>query len=287
MIHLPSNKVLGSFIITIALVFSIIIAFGREKSGEAINFANNLVAGEKISIPENTDWKNELNEISISGDPIKLAEANNEASQKTTLTESVSVSLMSNYLSLRQNESLDIESAQNLIDQTDSFLYGYGLTLYTEKDLNIIEDNTKLALERYGEELGNILKNSKSGKKMINEVEVFKEAVGSEDPEKLKELENVAKVYDQISLNMLKMQVPRVSVKAHLDMVNGIRGVSLALNNLKDLFTDPVLGLEGMRKYQESAQFYFSARKATAQFLLVKKVNYKQGSGGYYLIYGI
>ncbi len=83
------------------------------------------------------------------------------------------------------------------------------------------------------------------------------------------------------------MQVPNRFAKAHLDLVNGLYGISESLKNLRSLFTDPILALEGMRRYQESAKLYFSARQAISEYLLYKKINYKQGTGGYYLMYGI
>jgi len=279
----PSKKIVSLFIITAACVFAVIVAFGQEKSGKAINFASNMVAGEKVDIPENPDWQTDLGKVSEDLAPIEI-EGGDEGPK--TLTEEMSVSLMSNYLSMKESGTLTPETALKLVDQTDEFLWQYGLDPYTEKDLRIIPDNGLVSIQKYGEDVGNALRNNKTTQ-IKNELEIFKEAVETNNPEKVKDLLAVALVYEEISAKLLQTSVPKKFVKAHIDMLNGLRGVSLALKDLSKLFVDPVLGLEGMRKYQASANLYFQARTATAQYLLLSQINYKQGSGGYYLIYGI
>jgi hypothetical protein len=39
--------------------------------------------------------------------------------------------------------------------------------------------------------------------------------------------------------------------------------------------------------YNKNATIFIGAKKAVAEFLLKNNINYKQGTGGYYLIYGI
>ena len=59
------------FILTVALVVAVIITFGREKSSEIIGSVNNLVAGEKMSVPENPNWQNELGGVTTNTEPIQ------------------------------------------------------------------------------------------------------------------------------------------------------------------------------------------------------------------------
>jgi hypothetical protein len=79
-----------------ALVSSIIIAFGKEKSSTAINFASNLVAGDKIAVSENPDWQKELSQVAT---PIDVS---NSTDSDQTVTDTVSTTFLSNYLALKQ-----------------------------------------------------------------------------------------------------------------------------------------------------------------------------------------
>ena len=112
---MPSKKIISVFIVVAALVFAIIIAFGRDKSSVVINVASNLVTGDKISIPENPAWQEELLKANAKAEKVQIE---NSTSTEETVTDKASIGLISNYLALKQNNKLDSTSAQKLIDQT-------------------------------------------------------------------------------------------------------------------------------------------------------------------------
>src|SRR3989344_9272733 len=155
---LPSKKVLSTFILVMAMVVAIIIAFGKDKSSTAINFASDLVARDKISIPTNQNWQAELGNVAVNLDQTK--QEDNESIEETA-TDIVSRSLISNYLALKQNGTLNKESAQKLIDQTLALTNQLGGQVVLETKLNIIPDNGVQTITDYGNNLGNILKNNK------------------------------------------------------------------------------------------------------------------------------
>lgn len=277
---LPSRKVLSLLVLTIALVASIIIVFGKEKSGQAINFANNLVAGEKFNIPENESWQTEVSQVAK---PINVPEL---AAEEQTVTDTVSTTILSNYLALKQNNTLTQESAQNLIDQTIDFIgYDNGKTK-TEADLNIIADNGLTTITEYGENLGNILKKNKPAV-IKNEIEVITKALESSNQSKIEELKTIANVYNNIANDLLKMKVPKTFVRAHLDLINGSNGMGLALYNMQQVFQDPIKSLPAFQAYNFNASIFKNSLKATNTFIMQNKVVYKQGAGGYYLLYGL
>ena len=282
---MPSKKVLSVFVLTGALVAATIIAFGKDKAGAAINFASNLVAGEKVSVPENPNWQNELSDVAPLSDQTQSSDTASQNSGEENTTDTVSTALVSNYLALKQNGTLDQESAQKLIDQAASYVENSSFKKITAAELNIIPDNGKQTIADYGENLGNILRNNRP-KEVKNEMQIVGAAVSSEDSSKINELDGIIVIYEKIANELTKMPVPRTFVKAHLDMVNGTKGAASALREIKIVFSDPIKSLQGMQLYQSSATIFAQALKATAIFLN-QNVAYKQGSGGYYLIYGI
>ncbi|PIR39951.1 MAG: hypothetical protein COV33_02455 [Candidatus Zambryskibacteria bacterium CG10_big_fil_rev_8_21_14_0_10_34_34] len=280
---LPSKKVLSIFILVMAMVVAIIIAFGKDKSSTAINFASNLVAGDKISIPTNQNWQVELGNITVNIDPPKEEDI---TPPEETDTDIISRSLTANYLALKDSGKLDSTSAQKLIDQTTNYIGQINTPIIPITQLNVIADNGNQSMIDYGENLGNILKNNRPTKAK-NEIDIITKAIESRDVSKINELDGVIETYKKITEELLKMPVPKTFFRAHLDMTNGMRNMALAMIEMKSVFNDPIKGLSALQLYQEGANMFASAIQATNTFISQNKIIYKQGSGGYYLLYGI
>lgn len=278
----PSKKVLSIFILTAGLVGAIIIAFGREKGSEAINFASNLVVGEKISIPENTGWQNELQNIGVATNSVQTT----EATTTQTATDILAQSLMANYLSLKQSGTLDQTSAQKLVDQSVSLFDELQNQADFDIKLNLIPDNGRQTIADYGENLGMILKNNKPAQ-IINEVEIINEALNTKNEAGLSKLDSIITTYSKTANDLAKMPVPKTFEKAHLDIFRGIKAMAISLGQIKNMFDDPVTGLSALQIYTVGQNLYFQSMKATVDFINQNKVVYKQSSGGYYLLYGI
>jgi hypothetical protein len=169
---LPSKKVLSVFVVIAALVASIIIAFGRDKTSSAVNFASNLVAGDKVSIPENPSWQNELGVV---GENQEQIQTESGTTTEETTTDVISRTLIANYLALKQSDKLDNISAQELVDKTLEYIEKSGGEVVKITQLNIIPDNGKETMASYGENLGNILKSNKP-KEVKKELEIIKKA---------------------------------------------------------------------------------------------------------------
>lgn len=288
---LPSKKVLSVFIVIAALVASIIITFGRDKSSQAINFASNLVIGEKISLPENPDWQDELGGAippAQAGQDVEPVQVGGGTSTPETVTDTVSTSFMSNYLALKQSGTLDATSAQKLVDQTINYIdqKTTQTSAITQRDLNVIADNGKQSIIDYGEALGNIAK-SKTQTDIKEELGILMQMTQSEDQSKINDLDDIITDYENIAAALTKMPVPKTFVKAHLDLVNSTNGITSAFKEIKNVFNDPLRGLTALQLYQKSATTLSLAMNATITFIKQNNIIYKQGSGGYYLLYGI
>ncbi len=277
---LPSRKVLSLMVLTIALVASIIIVFGKEKSGQAINFANNLVAGEKFNIPENDGWQTEVNQVAK---PIDVPELEAE---EQTVTDTVSTTILSNYLALKQNDALTQESAQELIDQASDYIKQNTPTKTQLADLKIVE-SSKESIATYGETLGEILRRNKP-KNFIDEISVIEKIVGGTNNKSINnELEIVIKNYQSLATEIKKMPVPKILAKTNLEMISGLEGITYGLEEIKKISNDPLLGLEGIKVYKLGGNLFIQALKTATEFIKQSNIDYKQGSGGYYLFYGI
>ena len=282
---LPSKKVLSVFIITAALVVAIIIAFGRDKSSAAINFASDLVAGEKLTIPENQNWQDELTNVVPSTNQVANEKGD---SSENGVTDTIATTLISNYLALKQNGSLTGESAQKLIDQTIEYVEKNSsqTALISESGLNIVADNGKTSISQYGENLGMIFKTNRP-KDLKVAIDIVTKAIQSNDPAKIGELDGIITVYEKVLSELIKMPVPKTFVKAHLDVVNSIKSGTVALKEMRTSLDDPFKTLAAVGQYQKSVTTFVQVFQAINVFIVKNNIIYKQGSGGYYLLYGI
>lgn len=284
---LPSKKVLSIFILTAALVVATIIAVGGEKSSEAISFGSNLVAGEKVEIPEKANWQSELGTLNSFTDTTTDPQSGADPEKtEETATDSISKSLISNYLTLKQNGSLNQESAQKLIDQTATMAEGLQNSVVLEVKLNVIIDGGAQTISNYGENLGRILRNNKPAEAK-NEVQIITAALNSKDQSKINELDEIIAVYEKIAAELQKMPVPRTFVESHTDMVKGIKGIAFSLREMNNAFDDPIKSLASTELYGQSVTTFADSLNATKNFISRNKIIYKQGSGGYYLFHGL
>lgn len=287
MISLPSKRAQSIIVILLGVTVGIVLIFGQNTVKSGVKSINTLVAGEKVALPENPNWQEDFGKATAGtiNSSITLETATS-ASSSQTLTDTVSRSLMANYLVLKQNGSLDANTAQNLVTNTAGYIQAMKAEKITVNALNLIPDNGQKTMTEYGDRLGNIIKSNRPAKSM-NEVEIIKSAVQTRNTEEIKELEKIALIYSNIAKDLQKMPVPQKFARAHLDIVNSLLGISASLNQITKIFEDPMQGLAALQTYQESSSTYVSAHKSIIDFLTQNKISYKQGSGGYYLMHGI
>ncbi len=287
MISLPSKRAQSIIVILLGVTVGIVLIFGQNTVKSGVKSINTLVAGEKVALPENPNWQEDFGKATAGTINSSITLENSaSASSSQTLTDTVSRSLMANYLVLKQNGSLDANTAQNLVTNTAGYIQAMKAEKITVNALNLIPDNGQKTMTEYGDRLGNIIKSNRPAKSM-NEVEIIKSAVQTRNTEEIKELEKIALIYSNIAKDLQKMPVPRKFARAHLDIVNSLLGISASLNQITKIFEDPMQGLAALQTYQESASTYVSAHKSIIDFLTQNKISYKQGSGGYYLMHGI
>jgi hypothetical protein len=279
---LPSKKVINIFILAAGLVTAVIITFGGDKASTAINYANTITAGEKVSLPTNPNWQSEL---VLTNNPSEQAQATTTKTTPDTLTDTISKTLIGNYLVLKQNNELNQQSAQALVDQS------VGIISSEEKVdspiiLNIISDNGRMSMQNYGENLGLIIKNNTSASS-DEDFNALIEAIKSGDQTKINGLQKNIDIYDKVLNEMLKIPVPQSFAKTHTEMIRGLMLSSSGLKNLMSVLNDPLLGFSGLGMLREGSDMFAVAMQSTQLSIYESGIVYEQGSGGYYLIYGI
>ncbi len=285
---MPSRKIVSISIIAVALVASVILAFGKNSSlGVRGELAKRglLSKGPEIRLPENKNWLSDLSPLTLNPSDISSL----EASSTQNLTEQVSESLIANYLSLRQSGNLDSTSALNLVNQAANFAESSSASgpKYSSADIVVSIDNSQEAVRKYGAELGNAFKINKPAK-TINEILLFSVILQSQDKSRISELKEISKNYKNVSSSIINIKVPSSYASLELELLNSLEKIAGSIDELTLIFEDPLRSMQAISNYQGGyVGFTTAINKIRFKILKDDKVIYKQGESGYYLYYGI
>lgn len=283
---MPSRKIISIFIISCALVFSIIMGFGNNRVSQKINNsltkAGVLTKGPEINIPKNSSWQSDLSPLVLNKSTSTIT-ANN-----TNLTEKVSESLFANYISLKQNGGLNNTSAQTLLTQALNYSeQGIVGQKYTTADIVVSPQNDADTIKKYGNELGNAFKVNRPATPK-NEVLIFSESVQAKDPEKIKQLKEIALTYRRILNTSKNIRVPSAFSGMHIDLLNNLDRLATSVEDMSVVFDDPLRATRSLGTYQSGyIGLLNSISRIRISILKDHKVIYEQAESGYYLYYGI
>ncbi len=269
-------------VLAVGFVVAIIFLFNDKATSLTESKVGMLTAGDKIQIAQNPNWQNEIDGVTEDIQPISTSPAESSG----TLTDNLSVSLMSNYLSMKQSGTFDSQKAQNLLDSSlQYFDSSYNLPV-KDPSFTTISDNGKQSIQKYGEDLGTVFK-ANTPAQPKNEIQILTAVANSRSTEKLAEIDEILSVYNQIEVDLTKVSVPATFTKSHYDMIKGLRGIVAGLTEMKGVASDPIKSLVSVKTYRENVDLFQNAYLSTRAYIYKQNIFYKQGSGGYYLLYGI
>jgi hypothetical protein len=276
---MPSRKIISILILASALVTGIILASGKNSTQSNREQVVALKTPEvKLSAQNVGDWKKDLSVLPASNN---ISTTSNE-----TLTDQVGQSLVANYLALKQQGTLDSDSAQTLIDQTEKFIDNASQSKYTSANIVISNDNSAAAIKTYGSAVGSALKiNTPSQPK--NEGAIFVEMIKNKDADLAEDLRDIARVYGNIAGSLLKIPVPSSLSSMHLKTINSLQGLAESVDTMSRAQEDPLKSLQGINLYSTSHASFVESLSEIKMGINRKGVIYKQGEGGYYLFFGI
>lgn len=261
-------RILGAFLIGTGLLSVSLFMTSKNMPGTGFNTQTNLVAAAApvrgyIPITDSDgdgipDWRKNLREATI----IKLATAETASSTytpPTTLTGQLAIDLLQRsvlaegYGEFGESEESILNSAQAMIMKAASD------KLYTRADIIISDDNSIEALERYGARVAEIalVRGVPGGTE--NEAVITKNAMDKNNPALLAELELIAVAYEALRDDMLREPVPRSQINHHTNLTNAYHALSVDVRAMQQAFTDPLLTMTRLKRYQDDADgLYYS-----------------------------
>ncbi len=295
--YLPSKKFLVIIVAVLLLAGGLFLAsragnFGSNAdSAEKFSYFSNLFKdndkdsdSDGLKDWEETLWKTDPNNPDIDGDGVMDGEEVKAArnplkpgpddqlkinitvgnlvsagANELTKTDILARDFFANFLSLYQSGKLDEQTKEKL---TESFLAEINQEQLPDKykisDIKIINDNSKEAMELYGNKLENVLNGHIIPE---NEFVIFERAVKNEDQKEIQKLEPIASAYFQASQEILAIEAPSSASEMHLNLINSFFNIAKCIEKMETVFHDPVNAITGLKIYQKEIQSSSGALK--------------------------
>ncbi len=278
---MPSRKVVSIFIISVALVFTIIYSSGKNGQSPPSNLS---LSSKKVEVRagENNDWEEEVKTLSAKN---SLPSAD---SKPETLTDEFGRSFLANYISMKQSGTLDGTGALNLLDKSAQFINKASVSSnLTLKDVLVSTDNSKAAVQKYGNDLGLAFKLNRPSTPHQNEVEILVQMLQKEDTSKAQELKSMSLVYQNTVKSLIKETIPSSLALKHLKIINDTSNLADSINKMSYALSDPLLAISGLSDFMLQNKSLLDSVNKQRTELLKRGALYKQGDSGYFLYFGI
>ena len=171
---------------------------------------------------------------------------------KLTLTDQLGRNLFTGYMQLKQEGmSDDPQSQQDLIGQVLSDgTFVPAQKTYDKSEIKITSDNSKATIMAYGNAVGLVFKTHKA-KGSIPELDIVQASLDKNDPTILQQLNPIIANNSAVLKSLLAIPVPSAMASIHLNLVNAINEILFADQGFTKTFSDGVVSLQAIAKYQE------------------------------------
>jgi hypothetical protein len=210
------------------------------------------------AVPETpeTDWRTQLEEIAINAAAFPEAPSADKvdeflaAAASSNVTDTVARSLLINLSSAgAQGLGSDIPTQEQLIATAIKQLPPtQPEKTYVRNDLLLVEASAQ-SLRKYGNDVMVVLGRHTTATSDAVLVAVSN-ATDNNDPSALKPLTHIGAEYEALTEELAQIAVPKTLAPLHVQALNDLGKVAVALDDLQQLFEDPLRGLQALQHYQ-------------------------------------
>ena len=254
-----NKKVTGAFLIGFALIAGSYVVSNFGKNAEPIT-ANIYTAttplAPRIFIPivdsdQNgvEDWREDF----VSETPLIIDESTSTVPYEmpTSLTDQVGIQLFQSILEAKAMGKVGPSQTEIIQKAADQLRKTVKDVIYGPNNVTTIPISPT-AVRTYGNTMAQIILNNNQPDSE-NELTILDRAVKSEDPEELKKLNPLALMYKNLRDQSIATPVPEPFLKQHLDLINTYQALYKNLSDMQLVFSDPVVALMRVKRYQDDA----------------------------------
>jgi hypothetical protein len=249
-----NQKILGSFLVGIALVSGAIIysRFGIAQLSQpaSVNGAS-AAARTAIAITDKDengveDWRDTF----FTTEAIIDDSASSTYEAPTTVTGQLGIQFLESMIRSKYYGSLG-QTKEEVVDTTVNKLNkATEQKLFDTHDVVVMSRWTDSDIRNYANAMADaILTNNVEG--VGNELEIMNDAINNGKTERLKELKPVADIYANTLEDSLKIPVPSPFLKQHLDLLNSYRAIQEDISAMSLAVSDPMVSLVRFKRYQD------------------------------------
>jgi hypothetical protein len=196
------------------------------------------------------DWQEEfVNSTPLILDPTMAGPV--QYTPPESVTDTIGIQLFQNFLQAKGRGNVGPTTDQVVTD-TAELLRSTAIQdyIYRADQIQVI-NRDDAAIRTYANTLGQILINNNVAGE--GELEIIDRALRTENTADLDKLEPIIAMYKNLRDQTLATPVPAGFEKQHLDLVNVYQAVYSTLEGMKQAFSDPVVALLRVQRYQDDA----------------------------------
>jgi hypothetical protein len=216
---------------------AVVVATAPERSAIRVTDAND------DGVP---DWQESLLVTSA----LDIASTTTDFKEPDTLTEKFALEFFQDMVRA-ENYGAFGDTPEELVLEASNALAAQAVdVLFVASDILLSSDNSSDALTVYGEAVAQVTVRYPDASQE-NEAVVLERALRSQNAAELVALDIKIEVYENILRDTKALVVPSKLQKEHLDLLNSYQAVLTDIQAMRTAFTDPMLTLLRMKRYQE------------------------------------
>ncbi len=260
-----NSKILGAFVIGFALVAGsyTLSNFGQLSEKDqttpdvyAVTTAANADTRTYIEVSDkNSDGVEDWQEEFVNQTPLVISAdvaSTTAFAIPNTVTDRMGIELFQSVLQAKGRGNVGPQRAQ-IVSETADLLRQNTVkdTLFTRANITVI-DTSNEAIRTYANTLASILVNNNvPGSE--SELVIIDRALKTENASELNKLDPIIAMYKTMRDQTMDTPVPRGFEKQHLDLVNVYQALYATLTDFKLIYSDPVVALLRVKRYQDDA----------------------------------
>jgi hypothetical protein len=251
-------KVVGACVVGFALVLGayLVSNFGEPRIISQPAAVTNAGPAERVAIAVTDEDQNGIEDwrdVFVSTEITKSEVNQVTYTPPDTLTGQIGVQFMEGIINSRVYAPFADSEEQVVTKTVASLEKAAELKLYEVSEIDIMEEWDDEDIVNYANTLASILINN-SVPGMDLETKILYEIFEDDSPERISELEIIRDVYQNYRDDSLKIPVPKVFTKAHLDLINTYHAIQGDVSGLAQALNDPAVAMIHLRRYPDDAE---------------------------------
>lgn len=250
-------KIVGATVIGFALIAGAytISHFGEPRYDSQPANVQSAISTQRVAIEivDNDqngieDWRDAF----VTTKSVILDQASSTYNPPDTLTGKMGIDFMQNIIRARGYGPFG-SSDEEIIERTVDVLGNETTTsFYDTPDITIMEEWNDQDVVNYANTVAATITRY-NNPDLKGELEILHDIVTNENYDRISELESLADIYLNYREDTLKIPVPALLIKEHLDLINTYNAIYVDIDAMTKTSDDPVVALLRLKRYEDDA----------------------------------